>query len=224
MQFSDKKHLNHPLFSRDDVTILEDVPVYEGFFKTNRLTLEHQLFERAELDAGLNGKRHSADTITSSVLVREIVHRQIAVAAVLYDKEHDAIGLIEQFRAGAIDDALSPWTLEGVAGMQDHVDESLDQLMRRELIEEAGIEDCTLHPLIRYFPSPGGWGEQIQLYCAVCDLSGKQGQYGLADEGEDLYLHVFKAQDVFDVLYSSRINNAATLIGLQWLQQHRHSL
>lgn len=221
MLFTCKSVLRQAPYSNSDVNILDEQPLYQGFFKAYKIRLEHKLFAK---QSGQSAKADVQDKAYSTAIERELVHRAIAVAAMLYDPHLDAIGLIEQFRVGALDASLGPWTLEGVAGMRDHAEEPLEAVMRRELIEEAGIEDCTLIPIVRYLPSPGGWAEQIQLYCALCDLRDKQGRYGLTHESEDLYLHVFRADDVFDALYTSRANNAATLIGLQWLKEQRSAL
>ena len=42
---------------------------------------------------------------------REVHNRFDAVGVLLYDPERDSLVLIEQFRAGAIDDLVSPWKL-----------------------------------------------------------------------------------------------------------------
>ena len=96
--------------------------------------------------------------------------------------------------------------------------------MRRELIEEADFRPRELLPICEYLSSPGGCDERIHLYCALGDLSRAGGVFGLDTEGEDIRLRVFPASRVFDAMLQSRMNNAATLIGLQWLQLNRPRL
>ena len=105
--------------------------------------------------------------------------------------------------------------------------ESPEALVRREIIEEAGITDVELIPITSYYSTPGACNEIIHLYCGLCDLShiGEGNDiFGLETENEDIRLHAFEAQGVFDAMLRSRANNAATLICLQWLQLNRQEL
>ncbi|MFT5084401.1 MAG: ADP-ribose pyrophosphatase [Lentisphaeria bacterium] len=196
-----------PKFTISDVEVSRDEVVFDGFFKMHKLSLKHRLFGGG----------------WSEQINRELFHRGEASAAVLYDPVHDTIGLIEQFRVGALDSEYSPWCLEVVAGMLER-GESPDGLMRRELFEEAGIKEAELIHISSYYSTPGGCSEKIHLYCAVCDLSNSGGLHGLQEEHEDILLHIFAAEEVFTVMLKSRMNNAATLLGLQWLQLNRASL
>ncbi|WP_086933904.1 NUDIX domain-containing protein [Agarilytica rhodophyticola] len=196
-----------PKFGRDDVKVDSDQVVFDGFFKVNEVKLKHRLF-----DGGW-----------SDDVVREVFHRGEASAAILYDPKNDIVGLIEQFRVGALDSQYGPWCLEVVAGMLEE-GETPEMLIRRELKEEAGIIDTELIHISSYYSTPGGCGEKIHLYCALCDLSNAGGIHGLPSENEDILLHLFSAEEVFAVMLNSRMNNAATLLGLQWLQINRKSL
>lgn len=196
-----------PQFNMQDVDVKKEETVFKGFFKMVEVTLRHKLFGGG----------------WSNEISREIFYRGNAAAAILYDVKTDCIGLVEQFRIGAMGSDTSPWCLEAVAGMVED-GETCDALILRELREEAGIEDADLIPITRYFSTPGGCNEVISLYCALCDLNGKEGVYGLPEENEDIRLHVLPAQVVFDSMLTGRTNNAATLIALQWLQIHRGNL
>lgn len=193
--------------NRDDVDVLDEKIVWNGFFKMHKLTLKHRKF-----DGEWTGE-----------ISRELFHRGEASAAVLYDPEHDLIGLVEQFRVGAIDSSFGPWCLEVVAGMLEE-GETPAELIKRELEEEAGVTDAEIIPITTYYSTPGGCSELIHLFCATCNLKGRGGVFGLDDENEDIYLHVLPADEVFAGMLNSRANNAATLIGLQWLQLNRQSL
>ena len=199
--------LKESQFNRQDIEILSEQTVFNGFFKMVKLRLKHRLFGGGWTEE----------------MSREIFKRGNAAAAILYDPEHDLIGLIEQFRSGAIDSEFGPWCLETVAGMTEE-GETPEQVIRRELVEEAGIETAELKLISHYYSTPGGCSEKISLYCALCDLSDAEGYFGLADEHEDIRLHVFSAEEVFAVMLNSRANNAATIIGLQWVQLNRELL
>jgi len=196
-----------PRFSREDVSVIDEKVVFDGFFKMHEITLNHRLFAGG----------------WSSEISREVFHRGEACAAVLYDPNADRIGLVEQFRIGTIDSEFGPWCMEAVAGMIEE-GESADEMMMRELEEEAGISDAELIHICSYFSSPGGCSEKIHLYCALCELPLEGGLHGLDVEDEDILLHLFPADEAFAVMLDSRMNNAATLLGLQWLQINRKSL
>lgn len=199
--------IKEPTFSKNDVEISEEKIVFDGFFKMHQTTLRHKLFA-----GGWSGE-----------ISREIFHRGQASAAILYDPKHDLVGLIEQFRVGALDSESGPWCLEVVAGMLE-AGETPEGLIRRELREEAGIDDAELIPITSYYSTPGGCSEKVHLYCALCDLASAGGIHGLDYENEDILLHIYPAKEVFAVMLDSSMNNAATLIGLQWLQFNRTSL
>ncbi|RZA06201.1 MAG: ADP-ribose diphosphatase, partial [Moraxellaceae bacterium] len=78
--------------------------------------------------------------------------------------------------------------------------------------------------ICNYLSSPGGSDEKLHLYCGLCDLGSAGGVYGLPEEGEDIRVHVFPADEVFAELLNGRFNNAAALICLQWLQLNRARL
>lgn len=191
---------------KEDVEIKSRTSLYQGFFKIEQIQLQHRLFE--------GGWSH---TVTREVLVRGG-----AAAAVMYDPEHDLIGLIEQFRVGALDNK-SPWLYEVVAGMSEP-NELPEEVIRRELVEEAGMKPNRLIKICDYFSSPGGTDERLTLFCALGDLTSVQGIHGLSEEGEDIRVIVLPAETVFNALYNGPFNNAATLICLQWLQLNRTDL
>ena len=192
--------------SGDDVELLARETVYDGFFKMDKLTLRHRLF-----DGGW-----------SDTFERELFMRPCAVAALMYDPRHDLIGLIQQFRAGALDNPHGPWLFEVVAGMREP-GEPTTEVIKRELWEEARVTPRRLLPICDYYSSPGGATESISLFCAISDLRDAEGIYGLPEEHEDIRVRVLPSAEVFDSLYSGHFNNAATLICLQWLQlNHDH--
>lgn len=92
--------------------------------------------------------------------------------------------------------------------------------MRRELHEEAGLETQALRYLYHYYPSPGGSDEQIALYIAEVDVTDLKPYHGVDGENEDIRVHRLKRTDVPVMQASGRINNAATLLSLMWLEKH----
>ena len=194
-------------FSHNDVEIIHREDLYKRFFRVEKIVLRHKLF------AGGWGKE----------INRELFVRGEAVAVVLYDPVHDLIGMVEQFRVGALNEPHSPWCYEVVAGMVDD-GEQPEEVARRELLEEANIKPYALEYICNYISSPGGCDEKLHLYCGLCDLQNAGGIYGLAEENEDIRMQVFAAKDVFSELLNGAFNNAAALICLQWLQLNRSRL
>jgi len=127
--------------------------------------------------------------------------------------------LIEQFRVGALGKASNPWLIELVAGLID-TDEQPEEVARREAIEEAGLELGELWPVTRYFPSPGGSDEQVHLL-SVGATARTPKVFGLAEEGEDIRVHVWTLQQALQAVRDGRIDNAASIIALQWLALNR---
>ena len=191
-------------FEPDDVLVNNDHLVWDGFFKMYALHLKHRKFDGGWTDE----------------IKRELFHRGEAAAAILYDPKRDEIALVDQFRVGTLESEHGPWCLEVVAGMMDK-DETPEQLVLRELQEEAGVVPYSLVPITSYYSSPGGCSEKIHVFCALCDLADAGGVHGVDSENEDIMLRVFPADTVFAAMLNSRMNNAATLIALLWLQQNR---
>ena len=196
-----------PTLSRDDVELIQRDTLYQGFFRLEALELRHRLFEGGWSDA----------------VRREVHHRFDAVGVLLYDPHRDALVLIEQFRAGAIDDPTSPWKLEFVAGLVDK-DESLEDVARREALEEAGCQVGQLTKLHTYYPSPGACNERVTLFCGLVDTQGLGGVYGVDDEHEDIRVHIVTFTHAWELLEQGRLDNAMSLIGLHWLAGQRASL
>lgn len=201
-------------FTKDDVEIVERKRGYDGFFKLDQIQLRHRKF-----DGGW-----------SEEMPRELVIRRDAVGILLYDPQLDAVALIEQFRTGVIDKSIdangkaqSPWILELVAGLIDR-DETPEAVAKREAIEEANCTVLALEPIFDFFTSPGGTNEYLYLFCGRCDLRNAGGVYGLPEEHEDIRVHVIEYEAAIALLKNGRINNAITIIAMQWLQLHRERL
>lgn len=196
-----------PQFGSGDVEIISRERAYDGFFKLDRLQLRHRKF----------------DGDWSAQLPRELIIRRDAVGVLLYDPQLDAIALIEQFRTGVIDRKRSPWILELVAGLIDR-DETPAEVAQREALEEANCHVLALEPIFEFFTSPGGTNEYLHLFCARCDLANAGGVHGLPEEHEDIRVHVLAYDAVVALLQSGAINNAITIMALQWLQMQRERL
>lgn len=196
-------------FSRDDALLEQRTVAYQGFFRLEKLTLKHKLF------SGGWSERFN----------REVFVRGNAVGVLLYDPRTDQVLMIEQFRPGAMyDDTTTPWQSEIVAGMIE-AGESSEDVARREAEEEAGCHIEHLEHIMKYWVSPGGMDEQIELYFGIIDSTQiREGIYGLDEENEDIRVELIDYTDVLQGLKDGQINNAMAIIALQWLQLNRERI
>ncbi|MDA8961827.1 NUDIX domain-containing protein [Congregibacter sp.] len=194
-------------FGANDVRVLGDERVFDGYFGVQKLTVQHRCF--------------SGDW--SVPITREVFERGDAVGVLPYEPETDSLILIEQFRAGSLRDEQSPWMLELIAGIVEP-QETDESVVRRESLEEAGCELDELVPIASYYPSAGACTEHVRLFCGRV-LSADVGQVrGLAEEGEDILVHRIPRSQVMDMLLGNQINNGHTLVALQWFALHGERL
>lgn len=182
-----------------NVEILSEETAYKNFFQIKRYRLRHELFAGG----------------WSQVLERELFERNPVAAALPYDPKLDKVVLIEQFRVGALRQKR-PWLLEIVAGIAEN-HETIEEMIRRELQEESGLVATQLHKMYEYWVSPGGSNEYLTMYCAMVDARKADGIHGLKIEHEDILVHVVSSAQAFEMLHEGTINNATSIVALQWL-------
>lgn len=202
----DKNKFQHQ-FNQQNVEIKSTETVYQGFFKINQFSFTHALFQGGQ----------------SGVVNREIFERGHAVAVLPYDPIRNQVVLIEQLRIGALATKQSPWLLEVIAGMIDKPEQT-SEVAIREAQEEAGLTISKLIPMLDYLSSPGGTTERIHLYLGIVDCETAGGIFGLEEEQEDIKVHVFDYNDAVELLLNGDLDNAATVICMQWLALNKAKL
>lgn len=190
-----------------DVEILEKTTVYDGYFRIDHYRLRHRL--------------HAGGW--TAPLEREVFERGHAVAVLPYDPVRDEIVLLEQFRIGAHAAGRQPWLVEIVAGIIED-GETVEDVARRECLEEAGCAIEELEPLYDYLVSPGGTSESVSLFIGRVDAANAGGIYGLAEEHEDIRAFCVPADEALNMLAQGGIGNAVALIALQWLALNKDNL
>lgn len=153
---------------------------------------------------------------------RELFVRGNVVGVLAVDSNQDTIALVEQFRFGALKREPDPWLMEIIAGMID-TDETPEAVAIREAQEEAGIVLNSVKCIRQYLSSPGCSNEEASIFYAETDLSGIGGTHGLAEENEDIRVHVVPIDTALRMLDDGRVCNALSIIALQWLQLQRLS-
>lgn len=194
-------------FTKNDVEIVARETLYTGFFSLVRYRFRHRLF-----NGGMSGE-----------VQREIFERGHAAVLLPYDPVRDEVVLIEQIRIAAFDTSDTPWLLEMVAGMIE-VGESDEEVARREADEEAGLAVGRVKRMLSYLASPGGTSERTAVLVGEVDATQASGIHGLVDENEDIRVHVVSREQAYQWVEEGTIDNAASVIALQWLQLHYESL
>ena len=194
-------------FAKNDVEIIARETLYSGFFSMELYRFRHRLF---------NGEM-------SGEIKREIFERGHAAVLLPYDPVRDEVVLVEQVRIAAYDTSETPWLLEMVAGMIEE-GESVEDVARREALEEAGLVVGWTKPVLSYLASPGGTTERSSIMVGEVDATTAEGIHGLADENEDIRVHVVSRELAYQWVEEGKIDNAASVIALQWLQLHYQTL
>lgn len=194
-------------FAKNDVEIIARETLYSGFFSMELYRFRHRLF---------NGEM-------SGEIKREIFERGHAAVLLPYDPVRDEVVLVEQVRIAAYDTSETPWLLEMVAGMIEE-GESVEDVARREALVEAGLVVGRTKPVLSYLASPGGTTERSSIMVGEVDATTAEGIHGLADENEDIRVHVVSRELAYQWVEEGKIDNAASVIALQWLQLHYQTL
>jgi len=170
---------------------------YRGFFRMEKHKVEHERFDGS-----------------SVVIERELMERGDAVALLLYDPAHDEVLLLEQFRIGPAARGDHPWLIEIVAGMVD-AGESIEACAVREAIEEAGYAPHNLRHLGRYYTTPGGCSERIDLFYGECERDHPLSSGGgVAHEHEDIRRFWVKREVALEWVRQGRIASGAPMLAL----------
>ena len=194
-------------FAKNDVEIIARETLYSGFFSMDLYRFRHRLF---------NGEM-------SGEIRREIFERGHAAVLLPFDPVRDEVVLVEQIRIAAYDVSDSPWLLEMVAGMIEE-GETVEDVVRREALEEAELVVGRAKPVLSYLASPGGTSERLSIMVGEVDATTAEGIHGLADENEDIRVHVVSREQAYQWVEEGKIDNAASVIALQWLQLHYQTL
>ena len=200
------------------VKILDLVEDYKfgDLFRVIRATLQYRRF----------------DGRMSDPVTRINFERGDSVGVLLYDPDQDAVILVRQFRfpvyagldpaARSGEGAHQAWLLEIVAGVQDE-GLSVREVANKELLEEAGYKvKGELQPMAIVYPSPGGTSERIHLFLGEVNADRRAGKGGgVVAEGEDTQIVVLPLDAAMDMVSRGEINDAKTVIALQYLALRR---
>ena len=187
--------------------LVEHEVAFQGYFRIGRYRFRHGLYQGGQ----------------SGIIQREVFERGTAAAVLPYDPRRDEVVLIRQFRAGAYVAGRHPWMWETVAGIIEP-SESPESLVRREAVEEAGIELREVIPVHDVMLTPGACSEGCAIFVGHVDSVTAGGVHGLESEGENILVKAVSFAEARTMLEHGEIANAVTVIALQWLALHREEV
>jgi ADP-ribose pyrophosphatase len=181
--------------------------VFDGFFKIDEVELSYERF----------------DGQMSEPVRRLCFERGDSVAAIVFNPDSQRAIFVNQFKYPTY--AKGPgWIIETIAGMVEH-GEPPESALRREVLEEMGYEAQKVDHIATFYVSPGGSSERIILfYVEVCAAGKVAKGGGVAGEAEDIETLEFSMDELDSLLSTGKIQDAKTIIGIQWLQKNLHGL
>ena len=179
--------------------------IFDDFFKIDEALLQFEKF----------------DGTMSSELRRLNFNRGNSVAVLVYNQNQNSFVFTRQFRYPVYaSDPQQAWILEIIAGMVED-EQAPEKCAIREIAEETGYQVENLTYISRFFVSPGGTSEKIFLFFAtVYDIDAKFAGGGLEEEGEDIQVVQIPVQEAVKLLNDGQVQDAKTIIALQWFEKN----
>jgi nudix-type nucleoside diphosphatase (YffH/AdpP family) len=189
------------------VEIRRQTRLFDDFFKIDEVIVAHE----------------RQDGTMSPDQRRLIFERGDAVAALLYNPHTDTVVVVNQFKVPTLiarrrDDPGSSdgWVTEAIAGMIDG-NETPEQAIIRETMEEAGYAIRNPEHICAFFSSAGGTSERVFLYFAEVSDADKTGKGG-GLEGEDVSIVQMSARRLFEQLSDGQIEDPKLAVAGYWLK------
>jgi ADP-ribose pyrophosphatase len=159
---------------------------------------------------------HRFDGTVSEPVERIVFERGDSAGMLLHDLARNEVILLEQVRIATLDSGTG-LLLEIPAGVIEPGD-SAEDTARREIQEETGAPPGQLVWISSFYPSPGACSERVHLFYAPYPEGVETAQTtGLAAENEDIRVLRVPLEEAFQMVRDGRIQDAKTIIGLQWL-------
>jgi nudix-type nucleoside diphosphatase (YffH/AdpP family) len=148
---------------------------------------------------------------------REVYASDSGVTALLYNRERRTVLLTRQFRIGARAAGHHGAMIETAAGMLEGADP--EARMRAEIREELGYDIKELRQVMTLFASPGTLTERVHYFVGEYRPEDRRSDGGgKEDEGEDIEVLELGFDDALARLASGEIEDAKTVVLLQYLQ------
>jgi ADP-ribose pyrophosphatase len=135
-----------------------------------------------------------------------------------YDQYAEKVLLIERFRVGALGEVAGPWQIELPSGMYDPEGLSTEDRAFIEAETVARLSLMDVETISRFLASPSSTNEKVYLYCGGVVFDEAGDQHWAAGLRDEVSCHVMNREEAFEAMREGYINNAVTIIALQWLQ------
>ena len=182
--------------------IVEQVPLYDGWYRLHRLGIE--------MPDGAVAERH-------------LLECRIAAAVLPYDPVRRVAMLVSQPRAAVLASGEGP-LLEAIAGNLDEMEP--EECARQEALEEAGLQlRGAIEPVAYIWPIPTVATERVHLYLTQYSAADRVSDGGGAeDEHEHVHPHEIGLDELRAMVLEGRLADAKTLILAQALLLARPDL
>ncbi|AJJ18773.1 MULTISPECIES: GDP-mannose pyrophosphatase NudK [Yersinia] len=150
--------------------------------------------------------------------VREVYDRGNGATILLYNRQKGTVVLIEQFRMPTyVNGNPGGMLLEACAGLLDN--DSPEECIRREAMEETGYQVDKVQKLFEAYMSPGGVTEIVYFFAAEYHPDQKiTDDVGVEDEVIDVVELPFS--EAIAMIADGRIKDGKTIMLLQYAQIH----
>lgn len=165
---------------------ISEEPLFKNYLKLNSQTLETKSGEQVKFDILKRGK---------------------AVSGLVYDLDKGKFILVKQYRP-----AMSDQMTEIVAGLVDDTDISLEDALKREIMEEIGYKVKDMIYITDFFSSPGSSDENTFVYYCTANKVSEGG--GLKDENEEIEI----IELTYRELLETRFFDAKTMIAINFVK------
>jgi nudix-type nucleoside diphosphatase (YffH/AdpP family) len=162
---------------------------YDGYAKVTVLTLADEA-----------GEEHS----------REVVAFGQSACVLPYDPDRKLALVVRLPRAPLLQDGVTTNLIEAPAGMIGQ-SESAEAAIRREAMEEAGLELGVLQPIAVCWPSPGVLAERCHLFLATYSATDRTGAGGgLAEEHEAITVEETSLAEIWRASQAGELRDLKT--------------
>jgi nudix-type nucleoside diphosphatase (YffH/AdpP family) len=146
---------------------------------------------------------------------RETYDRGNGAAILLYNRAQRTVILTEQFRYPAFVNGHDDLLIEAPAGLLDQ--ESPEESIRKEAMEETGYVVHHVTKIFEAFMSPGSVTEKLHFFLAEYDAKARRETGGgVVDEGEDIATLEMEIDEAMEKIKTGEIKDGKTIMLLQY--------
>lgn len=192
--------------------------IKEGFMSVKIENIQSELLSKNWFQLHKYTFNLITDNGKSVQQIREVYDRGNGATILLYNRQKGTVVLIEQFRMPTyVNGNPGGMLLEACAGLLDN--DSPEECIRREAMEETGYQVDKVQKLFEAYMSPGGVTEIVYFFAAEYHSDQKiTDDVGVEDEVIDVVELLFS--EAIAMMADGRIKDGKTIMLLQYAQIH----